>query len=374
MAIGAAQTIAWASTYYLPAILVDPVAEALGASRTALFAAFSWALLVNGLCAPAVGRLIDRHGGRPVLATGAAVIAVGLALLAGADGLVLWYLAWTVLGVGMAMGLYDAAFATLGRLLGPAARPAIVGVTLMAGFASTIGWPLGAWLVAHLGWRAMLGCYAVAQLTVVLPLVLVAVPRVARRAVAELAGRAAGRGGRVFLLLATFFTLRAAISALLSVHILTLLGGMGLTTGQAVFAAALIGPAQVGSRVMEWVLARWLSPLGGAWLGAVLLPAGVAALLGGAPAVAFTVLYGMSNGILTISRGMLPLAVFGPERYATLLGRLAMPGLLAQAAAPTLLAPLVTALPAASIFLLVGFLAIVAALCLAGLRLPPSHA
>jgi MFS family permease len=371
LVLGTTQTLAWATTYYIPATVMGAAAEGLGTSRTVLLGGFSWSLIVAGLCAPRIGRFIDERGGRPVLAAGAAVTFAGLAMLATAGGLALWYLAWTVLGVGMAMGLYDAAFATIGRLLGRDARPVIIGVTLMGGFASTLGWPVGSWLVAQHGWRAAVWIFAAVQLLAILPLILVFVPP-AGVLPPEPAPPVMAEGGplpaTIFLLLAVFFTIRAGVSSLVSVHALVLLTGIGLTLGQAVFTASLIGPSQVAARVLDWRLSRWLDPVASTLFGSALLPLGVAALLGGAPALAFAVCYGMSNGILTISRGALPLHLFGPAGYATLLGRLAMPGLIAQAAAPTLLAPLVDAWPADRILGALGVLSLAAMACLLPLR------
>ena len=152
-ALGTAQTLAWGSSYYLPAILADPIAQGLGLSRTTVFALFSGALLLSAVLGPAVGRAIDNRGGRGVLALSNLVLATGLVLLSVAQGFVTLALAWAVLGVGMAMGLYDPAFATLTGLYGRAARGPITGITLIAGFASTVGWPLSAFLDAQFGWR-----------------------------------------------------------------------------------------------------------------------------------------------------------------------------------------------------------------------------
>ena len=141
-ALGTAQTLAWGSSYYLPAILADPIAQGLGVSRTVVFGLFSGALLLSAVLGPSVGRAIDNRGGRGVLALSNLVLAAGLALLGVAQGVSILALAWAVLGVGMAMGLYDPAFATLTGLYGREARGPITGITLIAGFASTVGWPL----------------------------------------------------------------------------------------------------------------------------------------------------------------------------------------------------------------------------------------
>ena len=164
--LGVTQTVAWASSTYLPAILAEPIARDLGISRSTVFGAFSVALIVMAIAGPRVGRAIDRQGGRGVLALSNLVLASGLVLLGCAGDVRVLFAAWCILGVGMAMGLYDAAFATLVRLHGPAARGPITGITLIAGFASTVGWPLTAYLSANFGWR--MSCFAWAAILLLL--------------------------------------------------------------------------------------------------------------------------------------------------------------------------------------------------------------
>ena len=152
--LGVAQTLAWASSYYLPAMLASSMARDLGVGSPLIFAAFSAALVVSALLGPLAGRAIDRYGGRRVLMLNSLVFAIGLASLAMAQGPVGLFASWCILGIAMAGGLYEAAFATLVHLYGQRSRGPITGITLMAGLASTIGWPLSAWLELHWGWRA----------------------------------------------------------------------------------------------------------------------------------------------------------------------------------------------------------------------------
>ena len=378
LVLGFTQTLAWATTFYIPAVIIGAAAATVGASPTVLLGGFSWSLLIAGLVSPRVGSRIDRVGGRGVLATGTIVMALGLAVLAAFPNLPGWYIAWTIIGVGMALGLYDAAFATIGRLLGGAARPAIVGVTLMAGFASTVGWPMGVVLVDLLGWRTTALSYAVLQMAINLPLQLWLIPKAPPHPTISPAVSVEqappGRSQIALVLLAIFFSVRAAISAVISVHVLLLLQGIGLTAAVAVGVAAMIGPSQVAGRVLEWVFARRIDPLTGSWIGAALLPLGIVGLLAGGPAIGFAVAYGMSNGILTISRGTLPMHLFGAHGYATRLGRLALPPLLAQAIAPTLFTPFVLSRSASEVFAWVGITSGAALLCLLPLRRVSGHA
>ncbi|MSP05270.1 MAG: MFS transporter [Acetobacteraceae bacterium] len=378
--LGVTQTLAWATTFYMPTVLTAAVAHDLGVSSTALLGGFSWSLLIAGLASPNVGRWIDQHGGRNVLIASSVVLALGLVVMAGMPTLVGWYLGWSITGIGMALGLYDAAFATIGRLLGLDARPVIVGVTLIAGLASTLGWPMGVALVDVLGWRHTLLIYAAINILINLPLNLFAVPRaipdhLPLPTAPQNGGRAsqggAGSIGVAMVLLSIFFSIRAALSAIFAVHTLTLFHGIGLGAIAAVATASLMGPSQVFGRILEWGFKRWLDPLAASRIGALLLPLGVACLFLGSPAALFMVLYGMSNGILTISRGTLPMHLFGAHSYATRLGLLALPPLICQALAPTLAAPLVADWPAQYIFIAMGLSALLAMLCLLPLRRAP---
>ena len=376
--LGINQTISWGTTFYLPAIVATPVAASFGQSGFATMGAFTWALLVAGACSPRVGKWIDRHGGRGALLTSILVIAAGQAVLAVSHGLVLWYVGWTIIGLGMSMGLYDAAFATVGGLLGQEAGPAITGITLVAGFASTVFWTLGAASIGILEWRGLLLAYAGLMLAVNLPMIWLLIPPAPPREkqAAETGGLPKSPSQRLALvLLGAFFALRWFITSALAVNALTLFQGIGLTAGQAVGIAALIGPGQVAGRLLEYGIGPRVDILVKARIAAVLLPLGTALLLLGGPiaATGFALLYGMSNGVMTINRGTLPLAIFGPRGYASLLGWLAVPVLVAQATAPALTAPLISALPALTVLLLSGCAAAAAVLFLMPLRVPGTH-
>src|SRR6185369_3482151 len=178
LALGTTQTLAWASSYYIPAILADPIARDLGISSNWVFAAFSASLVLSALLGPRIGRQIDLVGGRSVLALSNLTLAAGLVLLGLAASIPVLVGAWLLLGIGMGCGLYDAAFGALGRIYGDTARRAITGITLMAGFASTIGWPLTALGLEHIGWRHTCFAWALAHVLIGLPLNLLMIPRV----------------------------------------------------------------------------------------------------------------------------------------------------------------------------------------------------
>src|ERR1700758_4367478 len=183
-ALGTAQTLAWGSSYYLPAILADPIARDLGISSNWVFAAFSGSLVISGLLGPRVGRQIDRVGGRQVLCASNVILAAGLALLGASASVWMMSAAWLLLGVGMGLGLYDAAFGALGRIYGRDARSAITGITLIAGFASTVGWPLSSLGLESVGWRDTCYAWALAHIVMGLPLNLL-LPRAETAVVAE---------------------------------------------------------------------------------------------------------------------------------------------------------------------------------------------
>lgn len=344
--LGIAQTLAWGSSYYLPAMLATPMARDVGVSTPTVFAAFSAALIVSALLGPSAGRLIDRSGGRGVLAATSVVFAAGLAALAMAQGPVSLFAAWMILGIGMGSGLYEAAFSTLVFLYGNRSRNAITGITLIAGFASTVGWPLSTFLEAQIGWRATCLAWAALHLTVGLALNL-SVP--ARRAsprpaspVPETLASHADDGGPprpwasfalAFVFAATWF-----ISTAMAAHLPQLLQAGGASLATAVMVGALIGPAQVAARLLEFGFLRKVHPLLSARLAASLHPMGALAFgwIGAPAAAAFGVLHGAGNGILTIAKGTLPLVIFGPDGYGHRQGVLMVPARIAQALAPWL--------------------------------------
>jgi len=337
LALGTTQTLAWASSYYLPAILADPIARDLGISANWIFAAFSTSLVLSAVIGPAVGRQIDLVGGRPVLALSNLTLAAGLALLGFTTSVPMLIVAWLLLGFGMGCGLYDAAFAALGRIYGDGARAAITGITLMAGFASTVGWPLTALGLEKIGWRDTCLAWAAAHMLLGLPLNLVFLPAVKpARTETAAAARPHVPLDRTMLLLAFVFAAAWSVTGAMAAHLPRILEATGASALQAVAAGALIGPAQVGARIVEASLLSRYHPLLSARLACIAHPIGalIVALAGGGAAGVFAVFHGAGNGILTIARGTLPLAIFGPENYGYRLGLVGAPARLAQAAAP----------------------------------------
>lgn len=351
--LGTAQTLAWASSYYLPAMLAAPMARDLGVATPTVFAAFSVALIVSALLGPFAGRAIDRHGGRPVLVGTNLLFAASLAGMALAQGPVGLFAAWVLMGVAMGSGLYEAAFATLVRLYGQGARGAITGITLIAGFASTVGWPLSAWMETQWGWRGACAGWAALHLLVGVPLngwlpradatkkphpPSADEPVAATSELAASAPSTAGHPLHTTALLSFVFAVTWFTSTAMAAHLPRLLQASGTSLQAAVAMAALVGPAQVAARLLEFGLLRRLHPLLSAQLAAAAHPvgAGLLMVLGGPAAAVFTLLHGAGNGILTIAKGTLPLVLFGPAGYGARQGLMMVPARVAQAFAPVL--------------------------------------
>lgn len=385
IALGCAQTLAWASTYYLPAILAVPMAREFSVPPSWIFGAFSAGLIVSALLGPAAGRAIDARGGRSVLALSSFVFAGGLALLGLANGMVLVTLGWLMLGAGMALGLYDAAFSALAYLYGRNARGPITGITLIAGFASTVGWPLSALLEAEIGWRGACFAWATLHLLVGFPLNRFLIPAagladerhsspVADRSTVEPEAQAAPR--HAMALLAFVFAATWFVSTALAAHLPRLLEGFGAGPAAAVAAGALIGPAQVGARLLEFGFLRRFHPLISARIAALAHPLGAAALVvvGGPAAAVFTVMHGAGNGVLTIAKGTLPLAIFGPAGYGLRQGILGAPSRLLQAGSPLLFGLVIDGYGSAAALLLSTLLSVSAFVALMVLRTEAKNA
>jgi predicted MFS family arabinose efflux permease len=337
VALGTTQTLSWASSYYLPAILADPIGRDLGVSSNWIFAAFSAALVISALLGPRVGRQIDLVGGRSVLSISNLLLAAGLTVLGCTYSIPVLVIAWFLLGIGMGFGLYDAAFGALGRIYGDAARRSITGITLIAGFASTVGWPLTALGLESIGWRNTCFAWAAAHIVIGLPLNFFMLPVVtgAKAAVAT-AIKPQIAIDRTMILLAFTFAAAWTVTGAMAAHMPRILEAAGATTVQAVAAGALFGPAQVVARIIEASFLSRYHPLLSTRLACLMHPIGAAilALAGGAASSAFAIFFGLGNGILTIARGTLPLAIFGPQNYGYRLGIIGAPARMAQAAAP----------------------------------------
>ncbi|KJV08401.1 hypothetical protein VZ95_18050 [Elstera litoralis] len=364
--LGLGQILAWGSSYYWPALFTAAVAADTGWSPTLIVAGLTVGLLVSGLLARGLGARIARWGPRAVMMAGAGFLAAGLALLALAYHPAVFLIAWGLMGVGMACGLYDAAFATLAMVLHERAPLAIARLTLLGGLASTICWPISHLLIDAIGWRGACLVYTALHLGLVLPLYARVLPKQGTGAVLRgpEAENLASVSRRLMLLLGGVLVLQTIVSVSLAVHLPAVLTETGLTLTQAVAIAAWLGPAQVAARAVQTLLTARLTPLTtlalavgcvGVGLGLLLLTLTLVPIPG--LTLIGVLIYGAGNGLLTIARGTLPLQLFGRDLYARVLGHLAAPSLIAQAIAPMLLTWGLTQVPMAG---LIGGLALLA--------------
>ena len=347
-ALGSTQALAFASSIYLPAVLAAPIARGIGLTSPWVFAALSVGMGVSAILGPALGRRIDRDGGRQVLCASSVAFALGLGVLALASGPVSLFAAWLLIGVAMAAGLYESAFAAVTRLYGHDARGAITGITLIAGFASTIGWPLSAYLEHAFSWRGACLGWAVLHLCVGLPLHAWAL-RDAAKAPSHAAQGHAAQGhadealaaaprDRRMLLVSFLFTATGMVTIGIGTNLPSLFLALGAGSAAAIAAGSLLGPAQVLARLLEYGAHRRINPLISARMANALHPlAAVTVALGGAAAIPlFAILHGAGAGMWTICRGTLPLALFGPAGYGARIGRINAPVRIGQAFAPFL--------------------------------------
>lgn len=333
-ALGAAQTIAWASTYYLPAALGSAIAADTGLSTFAFFAIVTAALVISALLGPAVGRIVDRRGGRLVLAASTIPNALGLIALSQADSAIEVCAAWLALAIGMGLGLYEVSAAMLAHVFKAEARRAIAYYTLAAGLSSSFGWLVTSWSIDSVGWRGLCLDWALLHIGVALPLYLLlpessdTQPLPAGGSTAPTAGPF-GSSGRhpdngLMLMMSLAFCSGALVIAGLAAHLPHILELAGADRRQALVAAALAGPAQIVMRGVEAVFLTRSSPLLIVGAASLLHPIGAALLLA-APSLSlfvFPVSHGMTSGVSLTARATLPLVLFGTQGFGARFGRL----------------------------------------------------
>src|SRR6516225_2838851 len=381
LVLGVTEILAWGAIFYPPVLTVPLIAHERGWSMTFAMGGFSLALLTAGLVSPRVGKLIDRHGGHRVMSVGSLLAALGLVLIVYADHPAAYLAVWMLLGVATAATLYDPAFATLGRIFGGAARRPITVLTLAGGFASTVSWPVTHLLLEAVGWRGTYLVYAAVLAVVAAPLHAFALPRSRADAAAVRPEQSAQAPSVVlpptgwpFLLVAAAFAAYAFVPSGLSAHLLAIFGRAGIDAATVVAIGALFGPAQVAARICELMFARSIHPLPIARFAVALLLAAFAlmALFGLTAAVAasFAVMFGMANGLLTIARGAVPLALFGAAGYGHLVGRIGGPYLVMQAVAPLALAFVAERTSDAAVLAVAAGFATIAFIAFAAVRRP----
>lgn len=341
-ALGVGQILGWGTSFYFPAVFAEPIVHDTGWPFGLVVGGTTVGLLVAGLISPQVGSMVDRNGGRPVLLASSLLFAAGLTGVALAQNIVVYLAAWVVIGLGMGTGLYDAVFAALGRIYGSKARGPITNLTLFGGFASTVCWPLSAFMIENIGWRSACLVYAALHVCVVLPLQMAVIRKVAKPAErAPMHGDTGAASLRIpnesliFGLLALVLSITAGIGAIVIVHMMLFLQARGVELAVAVSLGTLFGPAQVGARVVERLFGERYHPIWTMVASCGLMAVGLIMLAGHFPLLILVILlYGAGYGISWIGRGTLPLALFGPARFPRLMGKLAFPSLIVQALAP----------------------------------------
>ncbi len=342
--LGLTQIIGWGSGFYLPAILAVPISLSIGISTETFFWAFTLSLLVSGLLGPQVGKFIDRLGGRKVLPIGTLAFAIGLALLATATSTPQLFIAWVFMGVGGSMGNYDAAFATAVKFFGNKSNGVIAGITVFAGFSSTISWPLTQALFEAFGWQVAVWVWFALHLLVALPLHLT-IPRSERKEVPDLTGpirklmKNRFRIEPLLIVFALLFALEGFIVSAVNTTLPFMLGELGASVELALIASVVLGPSQVMARVVLVALGSWATPLRVATISIVAHPLGVAAIwiFGDQGLLAFVILHGIGVGLNPFIRGSLPLLFYGPDRFGQRQGRVMMLSKIVSAFSPTAL-------------------------------------
>lgn len=353
VALGITQITAWGTSYYCLGVLAGPISQDTGWSRGFVFLGFTVALLVMGIVSTAVGRAIDRHGARAVMSLGSVLVAAGLFALAHVRSEPLYLVVWAFLGLGMRLCLYDAAFAALVQVAPSRGRKAISYLTLFGAFASSVFWVIGHALDERVGWRQTLVLFALINLAVCLPLHWFGL---SRRETAPGTARPTGAVGAAveepplegrarsvaIVLFALVMSLNGFVFGVVSVQLVSLLEAAGLATAAAVWVASMKGVAQFGGRVVEIAFARKLRAITVGRIAVAILPASLLLLMLGTRSlplvVAFTLLMGASQGVITIVRGAVPLSLFGSAGYGAVLGTIAMPVLVVNAASPSVFA------------------------------------
>ena len=379
--LGVTQIVAWGTIFYSPVLIAPLIASEHGWSLSFTMGGFSLGLLIAGLVSPAIGRSIDAYGGHMVMATAALVSAAGLVALACVQGRLSYLASWVLLGAGLGGSLYDPAFATLGRIFGAAARRPITILTLAGGFASTAGWPATHLLIGAVGWRGTYLVYAALMAGLCAPLYAFALPRQRASPAASTGGNPSARPatllpphGVAFVLVTAAFTAYAFVPSALSAHLLAIFGRTGIDAATVVMIGALFGPAQVAARITELAFGRDVHPLYVARAAVTLLVAAFAALavfgISVPTAAAFAIMFGAANGLITITRGALPLALFGPDGYGRTMGRISGYWLAMQSAAPLVMAFVAERASDAAALAFAAAFPLVALACFATLRRP----
>lgn len=371
--MGLTQLIAFGTSLYLLAILANPIAISTGWSLPWIAGGMSVGLLANALVSPWIGEQIAHKGGRRILAASSVLFAAGLVMIGLSHSLAVYMGGWVLMGLGMASGLYDCVFSSLGRLFGDKTRPMISVIVILGGFASTVFWVLGGLMLDSVGWRSVCFAYATCHILINVPIYLIALPDLAvSEASAEPRQMRFHRQDYVdpkFLLLAGLFMLEVLVATTMGVHLINLLLEMGQSLAAAIGVAALLGPAQVAGRLIEIAVGKRIRSATAAIIALIAMITGLIAMaMMPGMTIAAMLLYGAGIGVLSVARGTLPLALFDQVFYPVVMGQIARPIALVQALAPTLGAFMVIHLSATGTLITLAAICGVALLAALGLR------
>ncbi|WP_207494905.1 MFS transporter [Aridibaculum aurantiacum] len=340
VALGCAQILLWGGSYFILSILAEPIMQETGWSYQMVYGALSLSLLISGLLLPRIGKIIGENEKNFVLPYAGIIMALGLTVIGFSEHYFLFLVGWTIVGVAMGMGLYDALFASLGKSYGKATSRVIVQVTLIASLAPTISWFIVSLLLSDYGWRTACFIYAAILLVTILPIHRYTLPPAGSKAAIkpQLNDKKTNPHkpfrSRIYYLLLVNFTVGAVLTTGIVIHLIDILLDKEMAMAAVVSAVAFLGPSQAGVRVLELVFSR-NAPVKTAIISAVITLVGILLLsLNPNFAIPGIILFGMGNGMRSILRGTLPLAIFGQENYAVAVGKLARMPLIAQALTP----------------------------------------
>ena len=336
--LGFTETVSWGVLFYAFSVFVEPMEAELGWTRAELTGAFSLALIVLAIAGIGVGQWLDRRGPRLLMTVGS-ILGVALVLVwSQVREIGTFYVLWVLMGLCWSATLYSPAFATITAHFRERRTQALTLVTLMAGLASTIFYPLTAWLISQMGWRsALVALAAILAVTTILPHALVLRKAQAREEHHEPSlslGEALHHPSFRWLALGFFcFALGSGVN----VHLVPYLSGRGFDLGTAATIAGLVGAMQVVGRLLFAPLERRVSASALVALVYALQPAAVLVLLlvsGAWVPFVFVVLFGAGRGIDTLLRNTVVARLFGPRRFASIQGVLGLLITIALAAGP----------------------------------------
>ena len=369
ISLGITQTIGYASSFYLPAVLARPMAEELKTSASTVYAAFSIALIIAALIAPFAGRYIDKWGGKRILSATNIWFAFSLIFLSQTHHIILFFLGWIFMSLSMGAGLYDMAFASVVRSRGQTSQSIIVGITLIAGFASTIGWPITHYFLTTFSWRIALLAWAGVHLFLALPLHLsLVLPMHPISTKSELGSQGEQKKSYVlitFVLALVFVCFGFCVNAIAG-HIPGLLQLFGVTAAVSIAVCTALGPAQVFARLTYFFALQKVHPATTAMMAVFIMPLGAISLIlfGQDFALAVCITHGFGSGIMFIVKGILPLRIFGEKGYGRRQGLIFMPANMMQALAPFIFSLCIDALGRGALYIYIVIIWITALLFL----------